>query len=95
MDDGNERGRGECKVTIDEIVNSTAPMLSAYDVAEILGSDPSTIRLMVQQDPDALKPLGPIRTGNRVKFPRLRFIGWYYGDAMPMQADGLANSQNN
>lgn len=67
-------------MTIDEIVNSTAPMLSAYDVAEILGSDPSTIRLMVQQDPDALKPLGPIRTGNRVKFPRMRFIGWYYGD---------------
>lgn len=74
---------GVSKVTIDEIVNSKEAMLTAYDVAEILGSDPATIRLMVQQDPDALKPLGPIRTGNRVKFPRMRFIGWYYGEAMP------------
>lgn len=72
-------------MTIDEIVNSTQPMLTAYDVADILGSNPATIRLTVLQDPDALKPLGPIRTGNRVKFPRMRFIGWYYGDAMPQE----------
>lgn len=82
-------------MTIEEIVSSTAPMLSVYDVADIIGSDPATIRLTVQQDPDALKPLGPIRTGNRVKFPRMRFIGWYYGDAMPMQSDGFAKPKNN
>lgn len=72
-------------MTIEEIVRSTEPMLTAYEVADILGSDPATIRLTVQQDPDALKPLCPIRTGNRVKFPRLRFIGWFYGDAMPKE----------
>ena len=82
-------------MTIDEIVASTAPMLTAYDVADILGSDPATLRLMVQQDPDALKPLGPIRTGNRVKFPRMRFIGWYYGDAMPVTTNGNMAPQNN
>lgn len=70
-------------VTIEEIVSSDKDMLTLYDVSDILGSDPATLRLMVQQDPDALKPLGPIRTGNRVKLPRMRFIGWYYGDAMP------------
>ena len=71
-------------MTIEQIVASTEPMLTPYDISDILGSDPATIRLMVQQDPDALKPLGPIRTGNRVKFPRMRFIGWYYGDTVSL-----------
>lgn len=66
-------------MTIAEIEASTADMLTAYDVAEILGSDPATIRLMVRDDPEALRPLAPIRTGNRVKFPRMRFINWYFG----------------
>lgn len=66
-------------MTIAEIEASTEDMLTAYDVAEILGSDPATIRLMVKEDPDALRPLAPIRTGNRVKFPRMRFLRWYYG----------------
>ena len=70
-------------MTIDEIVASKEPMLTAYDISDILGSDPATIRLMVQQDPDALRPLEPIRTGNRVKFPRMRFIGWYFGNTLP------------
>lgn len=67
-------------MTIAEIEASTADMLTAYDVAEILGSDPATLRMMVREDPDALRPLAPIRTGNRVKFPRMRFIRWYYGN---------------
>lgn len=66
-------------MTIDEIVATDKDMLTANDVADILGSDPATIRLMVQQDYDGLAPLQPIRTGNRVKFPRQRFIRWYYG----------------
>ena len=67
-------------MTIEEIRNSDATMLTAYDIAEILGSDPQTIRLTAVQEPEALGPLGPIRIGNRVKFPRMRFLGWYYGD---------------
>ena len=76
---------GGIGMTIEEIVSCDKSMLTPYDIADILGCDPATLRLMVQQDPDALKPLGPIRTGNRVKFPRMRFIGWYYGDAMPQE----------
>ena len=67
-------------MTIEEIMASTEPMLSAYDVAEILGSNPETIRETVRSDPEALAPLGPVRTGNRVKFPRARFIRWYFGE---------------
>ena len=75
-------------MTIEEIRTSTAPMLTAYDVADILGSDPQTLRLMVKEDPDALRPLGPIRTGNRVKFPRERFLWWYYGESQKGIPDG-------
>lgn len=67
-------------MTIDEIKASTAHTLTPGDIADILGSDPATLRITVQQDPDALKPLAPIRTGNRVKFPRMRFLSWYYGE---------------
>ena len=28
---------------------------------------------------EALRPLQPIRCGNRVKFPRKRFLNWYFG----------------
>lgn len=66
-------------MTIREIMESKADMLTAYDIADILGSDPATIRLMVREDPEAFAPLLPIRTGNRVKFPRERFIWWYFG----------------
>lgn len=67
-------------MTIQDILSSTADMLTADDVSDILGSDPATLRLMVRENPSALAPLQPIITGNRVKFPRLRFIGWYFGD---------------
>jgi len=66
-------------MTIDEIMASDADMLTPYDIAAILGSNPETLRQTAKDDPDALAPLQPIRTGNRVKFPRKRFIGWYYG----------------
>lgn len=67
-------------MTIDEIMASDADMLTPYDIAEILGSNPETLRQSVKDDPDALAPLQPVRTGNRVKFPRKRFIGWYFGE---------------
>ena len=68
-------------MTIDEILASSADMLSPGDIAEILGSDPATLRVTAQTDPDALRPLAPIRTGNRIKFPRRRFLAWYFGEA--------------
>lgn len=67
-------------MTIDEILHSTADMLTPEDIADILGSNPSTLRMMAKEEPEALAPLAPIRTGSRVKFPRQRFIRWYYGE---------------
>ena len=70
-------------MTIQEIKDSTADLLTAADISEILGSNPDTIRQTVKDDPEAFAPLQPIRTGNRVKFPRMRFIRWYYGTEGP------------
>ena len=67
-------------MTISEIVLSTKDMLTPDDISDILGSDPATIREMAKQDREALAPLGPVRLGSRVKFPRMRFIHWYYGE---------------
>lgn len=67
-------------MTITEIMASEAATLGPADIAPILGCDPQTLRLMAVQDPQALAPLQPIRLGNRVRFPRLRFIWWYYGE---------------
>ncbi|MBR2563981.1 MAG: helix-turn-helix domain-containing protein [Paenibacillus sp.] len=67
-------------MSIQEIIASDKDMLTPDDIADILGSDPATIREMAKQEPEALRPLQPVRLGNRVKFPRLRFIGWYFGD---------------
>ena len=66
-------------MTIEEIKASKAHVLTPGDIADILGSNPATLRLMAVQSPDLLGPLAPIRTGNRVKFPRIRFLRWYYG----------------
>ena len=63
-------------MTILDIVSTTKDMLTPDDVAEVLGSDPATIRETVKQDPAALAPLQPVRLGNRVKFPRKRFLDW-------------------
>ena len=70
-------------MTITEIMASKADTLSPGDIAEVLGCDPNTLRLMAVQQPEALAPLQPIRLGNRVRFPRMRFLGWYYGEQFP------------
>lgn len=67
-------------MTIEEILQSDKATLSPADIAGILECDPNTLREMAKSEPDALAPLQPIRTGNRVKFPRQRFIWWYYGE---------------
>lgn len=84
-------------MTIHEIMESEEATLTPYDVADFIGSDPATIRLMVKQDPGALAPLQPIRLGNRVKFPRLRFINWYFGtipeETMSRAVQGQDNTE--
>lgn len=66
-------------MTITEILNSTADTLGPADIAPVLECDPQTLRIMAVNDPEALAPLQPIRLGNRVRFPRMRFIVWYFG----------------
>ena len=66
-------------MTITEIMASEADTLGPTDIAEVLGCDPNTLRLMATQQPEALAPLQPIRLGNRVRFPRMRFLWWYFG----------------
>lgn len=72
-------------MTIEEIMSSTKEMLTMGDIAEILGSDPATLRETVRQHPDRLKPLEPVMVGNRAKVPRMRFLGWYFGNIVPVQ----------
>ncbi len=67
-------------MTINEIINTTATTLGPADIAPILGCDPQTLREMAVSDPEALAPLQPIRLGKRVRFPKMRFLGWYFGE---------------
>lgn len=67
-------------MTVQEIIGSDKVMLVPDDIAEILGSNPATIRETARQNPAAYAPLGAVWVGNRLKFPRLRVIGWLFGD---------------
>ena len=63
-------------MTLEEVRTSTKPMLTPADVAEILGSDPHSIRLQAKREPDKLGfPVCVV--GNRVKIPRTGFLRWY------------------
>lgn len=66
-------------MTIEEIARGPKAILTAYDIADVLGSDPDTIRTTARQYPERLAHLEPIIVGNRVKFSRARFLRWYYG----------------
>ena len=59
-------------MSIDEIRASDKAMLTPDDIADVLGSDPAT-------NPEALSWLQPVRLGSRVKFPKVRFLKWYFG----------------
>ena len=68
-------------MTMDEILATDKVMLSASDIAEVLGSDPMTIRLMARLDPDRVGfPFTFV--GNRMKIPRAGFLRWMNGDAI-------------
>lgn len=66
-------------MTIAEIRASDADMLTAADIAPILGSDPQTIRLTAKKLPQYVGyPFTFV--GNRMKIPRVGFIRWYDGE---------------
>lgn len=72
-------------MTINDILNSDKDVINLTDIAEILGSDPATLRETMRQHPENLKPLEPVTVGNRSKISRMRFLGWYFGSTVPVQ----------
>jgi hypothetical protein len=68
-------------MTLDQIINADKEMLTAADVAAVIGCDPYNIILQARQDVSThCNSLGfpVIVIGNRVKIPRrafLEFIG--------------------
>ena len=67
-------------MTIREIEESDKDMLTPYDIAEVLGSNPQTLRESMKQNPAAWAPIAPIPSGSSWKISRRRFLGWVYGD---------------
>ena len=67
-------------MTIREIEESAKEMLSPNDIADIFGSDPATIRESVKQGLPGFEALQPVVVGNRVKFPKARFLKWVKGE---------------
>lgn len=64
-------------MTIDELRQSEALMVTAEDIAPIIGSNPQAIRITARTHPDWLG-FPAVCVGNRVKIPRepfLRHIG--------------------
>lgn len=62
-------------MTLTEIKQSTKPFLSAAEVAELMGSDPHTLRTTARQRPELLGfPFA--FSGNRMKIPRIPFLRW-------------------
>ena len=68
-------------MTLEEIKASPKIFLIPSDIAQLVGSDPHTIRCMARQRPDLLG-FEFTFTGNRMKIPRiafLRFLGEDFG----------------
>lgn len=68
-----------------ELMKLDRDFLTPEDIADILGSNPATIRLTVKEHPEQFVQYCPIWTGNRLKFPRQRFIWCMTGGG---KADG-------
>jgi excisionase family DNA binding protein len=60
-------------LTVEDIRNSPGEMLTARQIAEILGSNPDTVRWQAKM---GTLPFPCIWIGNRVKFPKRAFLKW-------------------
>ena len=63
-------------MTLAEIRQSDAAMLTASDVAEVLESDPQDIRQQAKEDPSKLG-FPVVVIGSRVKIPRRAFLAFF------------------
>jgi len=66
-------------MTLDEIRQSERTVLVAADIADVLGSDPNTIRRQAHDDP-AMLGFPVIVMGCRVKIPRAAFLRYMDGE---------------
>lgn len=65
-------------MTLDEIKSSDKHFLLASEVAEILGTNPNTVRLQAHCAPEMLG-FPVIVMGSRVKIPRIPFLNFMLG----------------
>ena len=65
-------------MTVKEIRETDKDMLTAADIAEVLGSDPQTVRLTAKMHPERVK-FNFTFVGTRMKIPREGFLRWYEG----------------
>lgn len=63
-------------MTLDEIKSSDKVLLTAADVAEVLGVDPHGIRIMAREQPERLGfPVTVVgRGGHGVRIPKIPFL---------------------
>lgn len=66
-------------MTMAEIRASDKEMLTPYDVSDVLGSDPATIRETAKQHPERIG-FRWCFIGTRMKIPRVAFLKWYDGE---------------
>ena len=64
--------------TLAEVESSNKIMLSAADIAPIIGSDPQLIRMQARERPELLGFPG-VCIGSRVKIPREAFLSFMRG----------------
>ncbi len=63
-------------MTLAEIRQSDAALLTASDVSEVLESDPQDIRQQAKEDPSKLG-FPVVVIGSRVKIPRRAFLAFF------------------
>ena len=66
-------------MTLREIREETKEMLTPQDIADVLGSDPATIRETAKQHPERIG-FNYCFIGTRMKIPRVAFIKWMDGE---------------
>lgn len=59
---------------LNELMKIDRDYLTPEDISVIWNSNPATIRLTVQEYPERFTQYCPFWTGNRLKFPKMRFI---------------------
>ena len=67
------------KLTFEEIKHSDKNILTAAEIAPIVGADPNVIRYQAQEEPDKLG-FPVIVMKSRVKIPRIPFIKFMEGE---------------